>query len=76
MRELLGYFLIAQVIITDVIVYSIQQLSASISQSSAYIATKTGLLSWSDEVPSLVLVSLVVVAVLGLFLVVIKKTDR
>jgi len=76
MKELLGYFLIAQAIITGVIVYSIQQLSASISQSAAYIATKNGQISWSDEVPSFVLVSLVVVAVLGLFLVVIKKTDR
>jgi hypothetical protein len=75
-RELLGYFLIAQAIITGVIVYSIQQLSVSISQSAAYIATQNGQISWSEEVPSLAFVSLVVVAVLGLFLVVIKKTDR
>lgn len=36
MRDLLGYFIIAQAVITGIIVYSIQQLS------TAFVVSQTG----------------------------------
>ncbi|MBS8263942.1 MULTISPECIES: hypothetical protein [Bacillaceae] len=75
MRDLLGYFLIAQAIITGVIVYSIQQLSDSIKESAAWIANPNGSLGWGSDLPTFVLWSLIVVAGLGIFLVVKKKSD-
>ncbi|WP_264740629.1 hypothetical protein [Cytobacillus firmus] len=75
MRDLLGYFLIAQVIITGVIVYSIQELSDSIKESAAWIVNPDGSMAWGSDLPIFVLLSLVVVAGLGLFLIVKKKND-
>ncbi|WP_174732124.1 hypothetical protein [Mesobacillus harenae] len=75
MRDLLGYFLIAQAIITGVIVYSIQQLSDSIKESAAWIANPEGSLAWGSDLPAFVLWSLMVVVGLGIFLVVKKKSN-
>ncbi|RTR26583.1 hypothetical protein EKG37_21175 [Robertmurraya yapensis] len=75
MRDLLGYFLIAQAIITGIIAYSIQQLSDSIKASASYIATKDGQLSWGTDfgIPTVSLFLLIAVAGLGIFLIVMKK---
>ena len=75
MRDLLGYFLIAQAIITGVIVYSIQQLSDSIKESAAWIANPEGSMLWGADLPAFVVWSLMVVVGLGIFLVVKKKID-
>ncbi|MCL6570345.1 MAG: hypothetical protein K6T88_01505 [Bacillus sp. (in: Bacteria)] len=75
MRDLLGYFLIAQAIITGIIVYPIHQLSDSIKASAAYVVTKDGQLSWGMDfgMPTFALFLLIAVAGLGMFLVVKKK---
>jgi hypothetical protein len=75
MKDLLGYFLIAQAIITGIIVYSIQQLSESIKASAAYIITKEGQLSWGTQfgIPTFAWLLLIVVVALGIFLIVKKK---
>ncbi|TXC81584.1 hypothetical protein FS935_22035 [Metabacillus litoralis] len=75
MRDLLGYFLIAQAIITGIIVYSIQQLSDSIKASASYMASNEGSLSWGTDfgMPTVALILLFVVTGLGLFLIVNKK---
>ncbi|MCM3117248.1 hypothetical protein M3610_18395 [Neobacillus sp. MER 74] len=75
MRNLLGYFLIAQAIMTGIIVYSIFQLSDSIKASAAYVVSKNGQLSWGMEfgMPTFALFLLIAVAGLGIYLVVMKK---
>ncbi|MCA1035739.1 MULTISPECIES: hypothetical protein [Bacillus] len=77
MRDILGYFLIAQAILTGVIVYSINSLSDSIKASAAYVATtdRDKQLSWGSDLgmPSIALFLLIAVAGLGIFLVVNKK---
>ncbi|MGE1166485.1 hypothetical protein ACQJ0Y_25365 [Peribacillus simplex] len=40
MKEILGYFLFAQAIITGIIVYSIAQLSDSIKASATHLVSK------------------------------------
>jgi hypothetical protein len=77
MRDVLGYFLIAQAILTGVIVYSINSLSDSIKASAAYVATTDGAkqLSWGSDLgmPAFAFFLLIAVAGLGIFLIVIKK---
>ncbi|MCM3570925.1 hypothetical protein [Neobacillus mesonae] len=67
MRDALDYFLIAQAIITGIIVYSIQQLSDSIKASASFIATRDVQLSWGTElgIPTISLILLIGVVGLG-----------
>nr|WP_263327039.1 hypothetical protein [Neobacillus sp. Marseille-Q6967] len=77
MRDVLGYFIIAQAILTGIIVYSINSLSDSIKASAAYVATEGGdkQLSWGSDIgmPTFALFLLIAVAGLGLFLIARKK---
>ena len=75
MKEILGYFLIAQAIITGIIVYAIQQLSDSIMASAAYLTTKEGTLALGNDfgIPKFALFLLIVVIGLGIFLIIKKK---
>jgi hypothetical protein len=75
MKDLLGYFLIAQAIITGIVVYTIQQLSDSIKASASYIVANGGELSWGTDfgIPTFALFLLIAVAGLGVFLIVSKK---
>ncbi|MGP4107767.1 hypothetical protein [Virgibacillus sp. L01] len=78
MRDLLGYFLISQAIITGVIVYSVQHLSESIKASASYVANVSAnndaQLSWGTGFTP-VLYCLLVVVGLGIFLIVKKNND-
>jgi hypothetical protein len=75
MKEVLGYFLLAQAVLTGIVVYSLAQLSDSIKASAAFMVSKEGSLSWGSDfgVPTFVLLLLLVVAGLGIFLIAKKK---
>jgi hypothetical protein len=75
LKEVLGYFLIAQAILTGVIVYSLEQLSNSIKASAAHIVSKDVQLSWGSQfgMTTLGLVLIVIVAGIGVYLIVKKK---
>ena len=73
MKEILGYFLIAQAILTGIIVYSLQQLGDSIKASAAYIATKEGGIGWGGDFPSIILTLLILVIGMGFFLIIKRK---
>ncbi|WP_121614250.1 hypothetical protein [Mesobacillus foraminis] len=78
MREVLGYFLIAQAILTGIIVYSINSLSDSIKASAAYVASKDGdrQIGWGTDLgmPTFALFLLIIVACLGIFLIAKKNS--
>jgi hypothetical protein len=75
MKEILGYFLIAQAVLTGIIVYAITQLAESIKASAAYITTKEGTLSWGNDlgIPTFAFVLLIAVIGMGIYLVLQKK---
>jgi hypothetical protein len=75
MKEILGYLLITQAILTGIIVYSIIKLSDSIKASAHFITTGEGQLSWGSEfgVPIFTLILLIAVAGFGVFLIITKK---
>ncbi|MBH0166800.1 hypothetical protein IHV12_17925 [Fictibacillus sp. 7GRE50] len=75
MKEILGYFLIAQAVLTGIIVYAMTQLADSIKASAAYITTKEGSLSWGNDLgmPTFAFVLLIAVIGKGIYLVLQKK---
>lgn len=73
MKEVTGYVLIAQAILTGVIVYSIFHLSDSIKESAAYLGSGEGNLGWGENLPIIIWIPLIVVALIGLFLIIKKK---
>ncbi len=79
MKELVGYFLIAQAILTGIIVYSIQQLADSIKASTAFYVTKQGSLTWGNDLggmPTVTVFLLMVVIGMGIFLIAKKKWSK
>jgi hypothetical protein len=68
MKELLGYFLIAQAILTTVIVYSIDRLSDSVKQSIGFLKSG-GTLASGTGTPMFVWLALFIVVCIGLFLI-------
>jgi hypothetical protein len=75
MKEILGYFLIAQAVLTGIMVYAITQLADSIKASAAYITTKEGTLSWGNDLgmPTFAFILLIAVIGMGIYLVLQKK---
>lgn len=76
MREILGYLLIAQAILTGIIVYSIQKLSDSINESVVHLVTQGGnQLSWGEDfgISIVTLLLLILVMGMGIFLIVKKN---
>jgi hypothetical protein len=72
-REVAGYVLIAQALITGIIVYAIAQLGDSIKEAAAYTAGDSGQLMWGGGIPLLTLAALVIVAGMGTVLVIRGK---
>ncbi|MFY0762491.1 hypothetical protein AB1K32_27295 [Metabacillus dongyingensis] len=78
MKEILGYFLIAQAILTGIIVYTIQHLSDSITESAIHLVTQGGnQVSWGADfgISKVVLLLLILVIGMGVFLIK-KKTNE
>jgi hypothetical protein len=75
MKEILEYFLIAQAVLTGIMVYAITQLADSIKASAAFITTKEGTLSWGNDlgIPTFAFVLLIAVIGMGIYLVLQKK---
>ncbi|TWT25331.1 hypothetical protein [Planomicrobium sp. CPCC 101110] len=73
MKEAAGFILIAQALITGVIVYALLQLGDSIQAAAAYTATGEGQLAWGSGIPSLALAALAIVAGMGIWLIVKGK---
>lgn len=73
LKEILGYFLIAQAILTGIIVYSLQQLGDSIKASAAYVATKEGDIGWGGDFSLIILILLILIIGMGFFLIVKRK---
>jgi hypothetical protein len=75
MKEILGYFLIAQAVLTGIMVYAITQLADSIKASAAFITTKEGTLSWGNDlgIPTFAFVLLIAVIGMGIYLDLQKK---
>jgi hypothetical protein len=75
MKELLGYFLIAQAILTAVIAYSLAQISDSIKASGAHIVSRDVQLSWGSQfgMTTVALLLIILVAGIGVFLIVKKN---
>ena len=79
LKEILGYFLIAQAILTGIIVYSIQQLADSISESAVHFVTQGGsTLSWGADngISKVALLLLVLVIGMGVFLIIKKSKSN
>jgi hypothetical protein len=74
-KEMLGYFLVAQAILTGVIVYSIAQLSDSIKASAAHIVSKDVQLNWGSPfgITWIALALLILVVGIGVYLIIKKK---
>lgn len=73
MKEVAGYILIAQAILTGVIAYSILHLGDSIKESAAFVGSGEGNLGWGGNLPVFIWIPLIVVAVIGLLLIIKKK---
>lgn len=74
MKDLLGYFLIAQAIITGVIIHTIYALSDSIIDAVVYTVSPGELsLAWGAGAPTFIWGLLIVVIGLGVFLIAKKK---
>lgn len=73
MKEVTGDVLIAQAILTGVIVYSIFHLSDSIKESAAFVGSGEGNIGWGGNLPILIWIPLIVVAGMGLILIIKKK---
>lgn len=75
MKEVLGYFLIAQAVLTGIMVYTIAQLADSLKASAAYITTKQGTLAWGNDLgmPTFAFILLITVVGMGIFLILQKK---
>jgi hypothetical protein len=69
MKELLGYFLIVQAILTTVIVYSIERLSDSIKQSIGFLKSESGTLGSGAGMPAFVWIAIFIVVCIGLYLI-------
>jgi hypothetical protein len=73
LREILGYFLIAQAILTGVLVYSIHQLGDAITAASANITTGVSL-AWGGGLSPVIIVLLLLVFGIGIYLVLNRKS--
>lgn len=73
MKEVAGYIVIAQAILTGIIAYTILRLGDSIKASAALIGTGEGGLSWGGSFPVFIWFLLIVVIGLGVLLVLRKK---
>jgi hypothetical protein len=74
-KEILGYFLVAQAILTGVIVCSIAQLSDSIKASAAHMVSKDVQLSWGSPfgMTWIALALIILVAGIGVVLIIKRK---
>lgn len=73
MKEVVGYILIAQAVLTGIIAYSIFRLGDSIKESAAFVGSGEGTLGWGGNLPVFVWILLIVVTVMGLLLIIRKK---
>lgn len=74
MKEILGYFLIAQAILVGIIVYSMQQLSDSIAESTVHLVTQgDSTLSWGTKYGISIPAFLLIILVIGIGLLMILK---
>ena len=74
MKDLLGYFLIAQAIITGVIVHTIYAFSDSIIDAVVYaVSPGDSNLAWGSGPPIFIWGLLIVVIGLGVFVIAKKK---
>jgi hypothetical protein len=73
MREVVGYILIAQALVTSIIVYAILQLGDSIKEAAAFTANGEGQLAWGGGIPLLALAALAIVAGMGVLLIIRGK---
>ena len=73
MKEVVGYILIAQAILTGIIAYSIFRLGDSIKESAAFVRSGEGTLGWNGSFSIFVWILLVVVVGMGILLIARKK---
>ena len=71
MKDLLGYFLIAQAIMMGLIIQTIYALSTSITDAAFYVVTQGG--DVGTEAPTYIWPLLFVIIGLGIFLIAKKK---
>lgn len=73
MKEVVGYLLIGQAILTGIVAYSIFRLGDSIIESAAFVGSGEGTLGWGGYFPISLWILLLVVIVMGILLVIRKK---
>lgn len=75
MREIVGYVLVAQAILTGIIVYTIMRLGDSIKEAAAYVGTGEGTISWGSDFPLIFWILLLTVAGFGIVLILRKGSN-
>ncbi|WP_274307468.1 hypothetical protein [Solibacillus daqui] len=76
MKRLVGIFFIVQAIVTYLILDALNQLSVSISEAAVHMKTGGLTLSWSDDLPLVTYVFLIIIVILGIYFTLAKEKKK
>lgn len=76
MKRLVGIFFIVQAIVTYLILDALNQISVSVSEAAVHMKTGGLTLSWSDDLPLVTYVFLIIIVILGIYFTLAKEKKK
>ena len=73
MKRLIGIFFIVQAVVTYLILDALNQISVSITEAAVHLESGGLTLSWSDNLPLVTYVFLIIIFILGVYFALAKE---
>lgn len=75
MKRIIGILIAVQVVLTGLILYALNDISASINQAAIRVTTGGNTMAWSDNLSGLTYITLIALGCVGLYFVFLKEKN-